>query len=245
MAFPKRDEVISHILETQPVDATLPTIVEALCLLQLEKSPEYIREWLHELADELEPAELVAGLRLPAVPSRSEVEMLVAAPDNDRDRLIFRTLYATGIRVGELAALTFADLDYEARTLLIRSGKDDIDRYAVADVETMRALRARQGDQPASGSVFGLGVSGIQKMMAKWGQQTGLLQKYEAMGRRLSPHSFRHAFATHLYENGCDLLALKHLLGHQFLSTTEMYIHTAAGRWRSAYAAAHPWGAMS
>jgi len=239
VGFPKRDEVVRFILEHVPETATLPDVIEALCRLQIDQSPGYIRERLKEMAEEIPLDQLVLGTRLPAVPTRQEVYELVAAPDNERDGLVFRVLYATGMRVGELVVLRFCDLNYEAGTILIRSGKDDVDRYAVADRTTMSALAEWQKGRSPSKRIFELGVSGVQRMMKKWAKQTGLLAKYDAMGRRLSPHSFRHAFATHCYENGCDLLALKYLLGHEFITTTELYIETGVERWRAAYLAAH------
>jgi integrase/recombinase XerD len=177
-----------------------------------------------EMADEfLDPD--WTGSRLPAVPSREEIRMLLAAPKEELDGLLLRLLYSTGMRVGEAAALKWCDLTAEAYTLFIRDGKGDKDRVLCADDETVERLQAWRKKAPLSARVFGLSVSRIQAVVAKYIKSTGLDEKYDAMERRFSPHTLRHAYATHCYENGMKLFTLQILLGHVFVETTRLYVH--------------------
>lgn len=237
-----RQDVLDFIARKLPTDATLPDIIEALCELRLKSMPDYRREWLEELVGELTAEEVVRGDRLPAVPTRAEMLQLLAAPDNPRDRLILRVLYASGLRVGELVALRFADVRYAEGLLFVRAGKGNKDRYALADEETFRLLAEWQGEQGPEVRVISLSVRQVERIVEKWAKATGLHQVYEAMGRNLTPHSFRHAFATHAHQAGIDLFTLKKLLGHDFLDTTEQYVETAMNRWRVAYEQCHPLG---
>ncbi|CAM9319903.1 unnamed protein product, partial [Phaeothamnion confervicola] len=178
---------------------------------------------------------LRAKKTLPATPTREEIRQLLEAPSltdrtGPRDRLILRTLYATGIRLAELCALKFADINYEGQSLFIRDGKGAKDRYVLADVQTMAMLKQWQGDQGPEAVVFDLSDRQIERLVTQYGTQTGLTQKYAAMDRGLSPHSFRHAYATHFYENGVDLFTLKRLMGHAYLDVTENYIEVAVHR---------------
>lgn len=169
---------------------------------------------------------------LPAVLTRKECAQLIAFypwgnQDEKRNHLAIRVLYATGVRIAELAALKYCDLDYENRVVFVRSGKGNKDRYCVMDQDTADKLKEYQGSAASSDSVFSLSDRQLRRIIEKAGTETGIAAKYEAMGRIFSPHSFRHAFATHCFENGIRIFSLKKLLGHEFIGTTEIYINTA------------------
>lgn len=238
----QRPQVLEFIQTQIPETATLPEIIERLCQLRLETMPPYDSEFLKEFGEELPYETLIRGERLPAVPTRQEVFQLISAPDNPRDRLLFRVLYASGIRIAEMCNLLFADVHYTERLLFIRSGKGDKDRYALIDPETELELQQWQADQPPTANVMPISERQAQRLFEKYAAQTGLADKYQAIGRKITPHSMRHAFATHCYENGMDLFALKKLLGHDYLDTTEMYIETSMNRWRDVYQAHHAFG---
>jgi len=163
--------------------------------------------------------------------TREECKELVAAYKTGkkaaRNKLIVRLLYATGMRIEELANLRFCDVFYDNGTIFIREGKGSKDRYVCADPETFEMLRVWQeeGNKSPYDSVPGVKVRQIRRIVETAGDMAGVSQKYDAMGRVFSAHSFRHAFATHLYENGMSIFAIKKLLGHEYLSTTEMYIN--------------------
>jgi integrase/recombinase XerC len=211
--------------------------------------------WLHlqGFAD----ADPAAGLRtpkrdrrLPRFLSRAEMERLLAAPAGDalpevRDRAILETLYSTGVRVGEIAALDEDDLDLRSGVArVLGKGRKErlvgLGRYAVA---ALRAYVAARGRGPARGRGGGalfrnprggrLSTRGIQRVLAKRLAQAGL-------DPRISPHKIRHSFATHLLDAGADLRSVQELLGHRNLATTQIYTHVTAGRLREVYDRAHP-----
>lgn len=191
---------------------------------------EEIRNELRELKGA--SGEFGRGMKLPVVLSREECQKLITAFTEGkfafRNNLIVRVLYAAGLRIEELENLKFCDLSYETGTIFIRSGKGDKDRYVCADQGTLEMLRTWQGQEgkKLEDSVFGLTLRQLRRIVEKAADIVGIPQRYRAMDRVFSPHSLRHAFATHSYENGMRVLTLKKLLGHEFLGTTEIYVFT-------------------
>ena len=188
--------------------------------------------------------------KLPLFLTDQEVEALLAAPALDsplglRDRAILETLYATGMRVSEVVGLNTEDLDLDDQMVVIR-GKGRRERLSPIGSWAIRALKrylaARQGVRPTGRSpqaVF-LNKSGcrlttrsVRRMLDKYLAQTGL-------DSRVSPHTLRHSFATHLLDRGADIRSVQELLGHQSLSTTQIYTHVTTNRLRQTYQDAHP-----
>jgi integrase/recombinase XerD len=192
-----------------------------------------------ELEDELGETNWAVVTRLPASLSRADVEALVAAPTNQKHALLMRVMYATGMRPGEVGDFKWCDVAFDAGTIFIRSGKGDKDRYVCVDDDTLSLLEQWRGKKSVDAEVFGLSGTHIWKVVKKYADATGLTERYNAMGRRVSPQILRHAFGTHCYENGMDLLALQLLMGHAFLETTRVYIHMSLGRVRRDYEKAH------
>lgn len=214
---------------------------QSTIVADLEKEmTEPEKEYYEELAEEIGEAAIKGG-KLPAVLTRDEVFILLEAPPEKkkRDRLIIRLLYATGIRVAELCDLKFCDIFYPEDTIFIRSGKGDKDRYVCADKRTFEMLKKWQGEKPLENNVIDIEVRQVRRVVDKYGEETEIAQKYEAMGRSFSPHSFRHSFATHCYENGMDLFSLKGLLGHKYLETTELYCECSMEQKKSKYKESH------
>lgn len=161
-----------------------------------------------------------------------------------RDQAILELLYAAGIRVSELVALDMQDMDLHAGTLRVQ-GKGRRERQVFFGKTAAQALRdylevrptALQGQ--ATGALFvnhrggRLSTRGVQLLVKKHCQRTGL-------PARTSPHTMRHAFATHLLDNGADLRAIQELLGHQQLSTTQKYTHVSTDHMLEVYDKAHP-----
>jgi integrase/recombinase XerC len=192
--------------------------------------------------------------RLPEVLYAGEVEQLLSAPPEDtplglRDRAILEILYATGLRVSELAALDLGDVNMEERSARV-VGKGGKERMVFFGVPAQQALkRYLQEGRPhllrraslanAEPAIFlgcrgrRLSVRGIQRMVHKYVLHT-------ALGQRVTPHVFRHTFATHLLDRGADLRSIQELLGHSALSTTQIYTHVSAERLRQSYQEAHP-----
>jgi integrase/recombinase XerC len=197
--------------------------------------------------------------RLPKAITIEQVERLLAAPgDGDvlsrRDRAMLETLYSTGMRVSELVGLAFEDLDSTEATLRIR-GKGKKERIvplgsaAVQSIQRyIEMLRAtpKFAAATANGGTGGrslplfvnkpggrLSSRSVRRKLDKYLKQVGL-------DPSISPHTLRHSFATHLLDNGADLRSVQELLGHQSLSTTQVYTHLTTQRMKDAYQKAHP-----
>jgi site-specific recombinase XerD len=162
------------------------------------------------------------------------------ASDRERNYLILRLLYASGMRVSELANLVYGDVFYREGRLFVRQGKGSKDRYVLIDRETGELLREFQGEQPLEAPIMDIEVRQIANVIKKVGKETGILAKYESQGYSLSPHSFRHAYATHLYRNHMDSFALEKLMGHVDLETTFAdYVSCDLAFWQAAYTRHH------
>ncbi len=156
-----------------------------------------------------------------------------------RDVAILELLYATGLRVSELAGLDLDAIDRDACTVRVL-GKGRKERIVPYGAPAARALDAYLGSRAAvSGPVFTnarggrLGVRSIRALVGRAAGAAGVT-------RRVSPHTLRHSFATHLLDRGADLRVIQELLGHSRLSTTQRYTHVGAAQMLKVYAAAHP-----
>lgn len=163
--------------------------------------------------------------RLPNVLSYSEIDRLFEATRNLKQRTIFKTAYASGLRVGEVAGLKISDIDSDRMTIRINQGKGKKDRYTILAKSLLpdlrlyyQAFRPRIWLFPGSKKDKPINVNTIQKAF-KTSLQIAGIQKPVSM------HSLRHSFATHFLENGGNLIKLKELLGHRNLRTTMMYVH--------------------
>ena len=192
--------------------------------------------------------------RLPKAINVEQVEQLLAAPDpNDllgaRDRAILETLYSTGIRVSELVGVNRYDVDRTGEAMIVR-GKGRRERivplgsHAIAALEHYIGMLAKdprgqsngeEGESPLFINKHGgrLSTRSVRRKVSKYLQEAGL-------DPSISPHTLRHSFATHLLDNGADLRSVQELLGHQSLSTTQVYTHLTTQRMRQAYDDAHP-----
>lgn len=162
---------------------------------------------------------------LPEVLSRVEVAQVLAAVRHPVDRLMLRTAYAAGLRLGEVVRLQATDIDSARMVLVVRQGKGKKDRLAPLSPLLLEELRAywkcyRPTDWLFPGSKPGQPrhPSNLQRAMQRACRQCGLK-------KRATPHTLRHSFATHLLESGTDLATLQMLLGHRQLSTTLRYAH--------------------
>jgi integrase/recombinase XerD len=216
----------------------------------------YFAFLLEEGVLELDPSEGLdsprVGRRLPDVLNVDEVGRILEAPDPNhrfywRDRSILETLYATGMRVSELIdlKLTELDLDEGICTVFGKGSKERIvplggparravDRY-------LREVRPSLDRGKGRGVVFLNARGGPLSRMAIWNL---VKQNAERAGisKDLSPHTFRHSFATHLLEGGADLAAVQELLGHADISTTQIYTHVDREYLREVHRSFHPRG---
>lgn len=196
--------------------------------------------------DEKEKKKRKRVKRLPVTLPRGECLQIITAYKTGkwafRNNLISRLMYTTGVRLAEEAGLYVADINYEDQTGFVRMGKEGKDRYVCIDSDTLEMLKTWIGDKPPTASVFDLSDRQIARIIEEAGVITGVAQKYEGMKRRFSPHSLRHSFATHCYENGMKLFALKKLMGHEYLTTTLQYVDTAMAFEREEYKKTGPLG---
>lgn len=188
-------------------------------------------------------------LKLPQVLNEQEVEALLAAvdpstPQGQRDAALLEVLYATGLRVSELVGLTVKQVDLR-RGVVRPLGKGHKERLVPMVPQAVEKLkvylkegRPRLLKGKDSPFVFvnqrggGLSRQGFWKILQRHARQAGL--------GRLSPHTLRHSFATHLLARGANLRVLQLLLGHADLATTQIYTHLDAERLKSAHKKAHP-----
>ena len=203
------------------------------------------------------PGELVSSPRLPQrLPAKlSEVEVQglmekpgVATLKNLRDRAILELLYASGLRVSELVGLNETDVDSSERLVRVL-GKGQKERVvpfgqfasqaldAYQQERSLRGLTARDadGNMPVFINVRGtrLTVRSVERLLEAY-------RRYLPAGRRMTPHTLRHSFATHLLESGADLRSIQELLGHSSLSTTQKYTHLSMEHLRDEYRRTHP-----
>jgi integrase/recombinase XerD len=202
----------------------------------------------HDPAGELRAPR--ARARLPEVLSRDEVTRLLAQPRGTspaalRDRALLETMYACGLRASEVIGLTLSELDIDAGVLRAR-GKGSKERIVPIGSKAIESLRAylerarpRLVGLREENHVFvnlrgaGLSRQGLYKIVQRHAASAGL-------ARRMSPHTLRHTFATHLLSGGCDLRSLQEMLGHADIATTQIYTHLSAERLRDVYFDAHP-----
>ncbi len=184
------------------------------------------------------PGEEKVGKAKPADLSRQDMVVLLAAAKDDRERLLSRLFYASAMRVGSASELCYLDIFYDERRVFLRSAKGDVDLYALIDQGTAEMLRMYQDREPVSVSVFDhLSTRQMNRLISDMGVRSGLQAIAEPLGRSVSPHCFRHAFATHCYEAGMGLADIQKLLGHSSLATTNDYIFQHFERHQAVYRA--------
>ena len=189
---------------------------------------------------------------LPKTLTEADVERLLGAPDTGtplglRDRAMFEVLYATGLRVSELVALTIAQISMDMGVVRVM-GKGSKERLVPLGEEALDWLRRYLDD--GRGALLSGQISDDLFVTAQGGAMTRqmfwyLIKKHArrtGLDKPLSPHTLRHAFATHLLNHGADLRVVQLLLGHADISTTQIYTHVARERLKLLHAKHHPRG---
>ncbi len=194
--------------------------------------------------------------KLPRFLEYEEVKRLLDTPPVDtwlgaRDRSILETLYSTGIRVSEVVALNMDDIDFLGEVVHVR-GKGKKERIAPISSTALQVIqhymefrnkRAQNNSNFDSRVLFvnkhgrRLSTRSVRRKMDKYLKMAGL-------DAAISPHTLRHSFATHMLNNGADLRSVQELLGHQSLSTTQIYTHLTTRKLKETYDDAHPRQAM-
>ncbi len=190
--------------------------------------------------------------KLPMVLDENEVARLLDSPENDllgrRDRAILETLYSSGLRVSELVGLDLEKVDFIGGVCRVmgKGGKErlcPIGERALKSIRSYLELKNKKQNKKNEKALFlNLSTHGggsritdrsIRRILEKHIARTSRREK-------ISPHTLRHSFATHLLDHGADLRAVQELLGHANLSTTQIYTHVSTKRLKEAYDKAHP-----
>lgn len=179
-----------------------------------------------------------------------EMLAVLDAPDTTtlkglRDKAILETFYATGMRVAELAALNCGSIDHARGYVTIygKGGKPRIDpigqpaRRAVCDY---LSAREKAGQPAEAGAPLFCNLRGSRLSVRSYRNILDEYVRRAAVVKKISPHSLRHTFATHLLDNGADIRAVQELLGHESVATTQIYTHVSSSRIRQVYDATHP-----
>lgn len=187
--------------------------------------------------------------KLPSFLDIGEMETILAAPDTGtlrglRDKAILETLYSSGLRVSELVGLDNCDVDTMSELIKVKGkGKKErltpVGRYAVEAINYYISAK-KSCHEPLDNHALFLNKFGrrltarsVARLIEGYLKQTG-------MNKRVSPHMFRHSFATHLLDGGAGLRAVQELLGHEQLSSTQIYTHVSTERLRKVYDQTHP-----
>jgi integrase/recombinase XerD len=200
-----------------------------------------------DLADLIDPPR--PGQYLPEVLAPDEIERILSAPAGDpagvRDAAILELLYACGLRVSELTGLDLDRLNLPGLEVRVIGKGNRERRVPMGEPARERLHRYLTGPRAAwtaghpTPAVFvsqrggRLGRESVWRLVRRWSQAAGI-------SADVTPHTFRHSFATHLLEGGADLRVVQSLLGHASISTTQLYTHLTGERVREVYSRAHP-----
>lgn len=188
--------------------------------------------------------------RLPKFLDAQEVTSLLEAPSKNtweekRDKAILETLYSSGLRVSELVGLNHDDMDFFSGLVRVRGkGKKErivpLGQVALSVIQEYTKKKPPREMETGSSRPLFINRSGsrltdrsVRRMILKYSKRIGLTKE-------VSPHTLRHSFATHMLDRGADLRSVQEILGHENLSTTQIYTHITTERLKEAYDAAHP-----
>ena len=182
--------------------------------------------------------------KLPRYFEYNELEELFLVPDKrtplgQRDLLILEMLYATGVRVGELVHIKVSDIDFNSKTIIIL-GKGNKERVVAFGEYCLDALNLYLGDGQSKlncNNIDSLFLNNNGNELTERGVRYILDQliKKTSINKKISPHMIRHSFATHLLNQGCDLITVQKLLGHESIKATQIYTHVTTDRLKEVY----------
>ena len=191
------------------------------------------------------------GRKLPETLSLEEINTLISGidlskPQGERNRAILETLYGCGLRVSELVNLKLSDLYFDEDIILV-TGKGNKQRFVPISpinkkyIELYKKhVRIHQNIEPGYEDILFLNRRGKKLTRAMIFAMIKGLAKATGLKKNVGPHTFRHSFATHLLENGADLRAIQQMLGHESITTTEIYVHVNRTHLADALKAFHP-----
>lgn len=228
------EEIRSYIRYLKDIKGLNPRTVN-VHIAQLRDFYYYV---LHKDWDRHEIPYLHYDEHLPVVPTRDQVNAIIASIDNPKHRAEIALLYSSGIRVSELCRLHCGDIHMKKRNIYISRSKNRSDRYAILSDRALKDLLvyvktsykgATQEDWlfPGRGKEGHICTESVRKVLV------GALEKNNMSDCDFNLHSLRHAFGLHLYESGADLMSIKEAMGHKALSSTTVYLTLGIGNGRS------------
>lgn len=171
---------------------------------------------------------------LPVVLSKDEIKRLLSVPSNQKHRILLLLLYGCGLRCGEVRSIEISDLDFDRRMLHVRNSKGRKDRYVPLDQILIGEIKYYiEMEKPTNwlfnGKTNGRAGGDFDNRYSQKGVQWVVQQTAKTAGilKKVNVHTLRHTFATHLLEDGLDIVSIKELLGHAHISTTIVYLHVA------------------
>lgn len=185
---------------------------------------------LHKPWDDTQLPMRKFDIYLPYVPSPEEAFEFISSLTDLKQKAMISLMYSSGLRVGEVCSLKYSDIERRNMRIHIRHSKNRSDRYAILSKNSLDILTeywfafGKPTDwlfPSKTDSSRPCNTGNVMRWMAQH-------EAYLGWEHRLTCHSFRHAFGTHLYEKGTDLLTIKHLMGHKSLNSTLIYIHLAS-----------------
>jgi site-specific recombinase XerD len=175
--------------------------------------------------------------KLPVIVSREEMKRLLKAPKLLKHRVLLGLLYGCGLRCFEVRSLKIADLDFDRKLAHVRNGKGKKDRYVPLSDLLIRGLKSyMEAEQPRTWlfngkdqEITGRAGGDFDSRYSQRGVQWAVQQAVKEAGilKDVSVHTLRHTYATHLLEEGLDIMTIKDLLGHECIDTTMIYLHVA------------------
>lgn len=229
-------------LALSPYDASWQDLRNFICLLQSQRSLSdrtinccisqlrfftiYI---LHKPWDDTQLPFRKFDLFLPYVPSKDEAFSCIRSIPDLKEQVMVALMYSSGLRIGEVCSLRYEDIHRKLMRIHIRHSKNRSDRYALLSKLALDMLTRYwfECGRPTSWLFPGNLKSDAPYSTSSFSNKFLSYRNKLGWNERLTCHSFRHAFGTHLYENGTDLLTIKALLGHKSLNSTTLYVHLA------------------
>lgn len=247
----KRNDIVKYLAELEKSEMSPRS--RARLLSSLKRFYAYL---LREKKIEIDPVALISapklGRSLPKTLTENDVDALLNSPDTStllgfRDRVLFEVLYATGLRVSELVGIQLNQVNLNQGVLRV-VGKGNKERLVPLGEEAVHWLERYQTEKRMSllkgkvcDDLFVTNRGSAMTRQAFW----YLIKRYAKQAEinaTISPHTLRHAFATHLLNHGADLRVVQMLLGHSDLSTTQIYTHVAKARLKSLHSQHHSRG---
>ena len=191
------------------------------------------------------------GRKLPDTLSVEEIDQLISAidlskPEGERNRAILETLYGCGLRVSELTGLKLSDLYFDEQFIKV-TGKGNKQRFVPIAKHTkkyielyLNEVRRHMSAQRGQEDFLFLNRRGRQLSRAMIFTIVKRLSEKIGLQKKISPHTFRHSFATHLLKNGADIRAIQQMLGHESITTTEIYMHVERSHLQGVLEKFHP-----